>query len=87
MLYGALGAHGAGANRYNRATDMESKKTDQAVSGRPIAKRILTKMKLQWQRKVVEQLTAMKERGPFVGCFLRRFQEAMNAWSSRLQTP
>jgi hypothetical protein len=32
---------------------MEEKKTDPAVSGRPIAKRILAKMKLQWQRKVV----------------------------------
>jgi hypothetical protein len=32
---------------------MEKKKPDQAMSGRPIAKRILAKMKLQWQRKVV----------------------------------
>ena len=32
---------------------MEKKKRDQAVSGRPIAKRMLAKMKLQWQPKVV----------------------------------
>lgn len=32
---------------------MEKKKLDQVVSGRPIAKRILAKMKSQWQRKVV----------------------------------
>lgn len=32
---------------------MEKKKPDHAVSDRPIAKRMLAKMKLQWQRKVV----------------------------------
>ena len=32
---------------------MEKEKPDQTVSGRPIAKRIQAKMKLQWQRKVV----------------------------------
>jgi len=53
VLDGAIGAHGAGADDYNRATGMEKKKRDQAVSGRPIAKRMLAKMKLQWQRKVV----------------------------------
>ena len=53
MLDAAIGAYGAGQNHYNRATDMEKKKPDQAVSGRPIAKRMLAKMKLQWQRKVV----------------------------------
>src|SRR5215831_4427461 len=53
VLDGAIGAHGTGADDYNRATDMEKKKRDQAVSGRPIAKRMLAKMKLQWQRKVV----------------------------------
>jgi len=32
---------------------MDKTKPDQAMSGRPIAKRILAKMKLHWQRKVV----------------------------------
>jgi hypothetical protein len=37
----------------NRATDMDKTKPDQTLSGRPIAKRIVAKMKLHWQRKVV----------------------------------
>ena len=32
---------------------MDKTKPDDAVSGRPIAKRILAKMRLDWQRKVV----------------------------------
>src|SRR5271166_156739 len=32
---------------------MDKTKPDQAMTGRPIAKRILAKMKLHWQRKVV----------------------------------
>ncbi len=32
---------------------MDKTKPDRALSGRPIAKRIVAKMKLHWQRKVV----------------------------------
>ena len=32
---------------------MDKTKPDQALSGRPIAKRVLAKMKLHWQRKIV----------------------------------
>ena len=32
---------------------MDKTKPDQTVSGRPIAKKIVAKMKLHWQRKVV----------------------------------
>ena len=32
---------------------MDKTKPDQALSGRPIAKKIVAKMKLYWQRKVV----------------------------------
>ena len=32
---------------------MDKTKPDQALSGRPIAKKIVAKMKLNWQRKVV----------------------------------
>ena len=32
---------------------MDKTKPDQALSGRPIAKKIVAKMKLHWQRKVV----------------------------------
>jgi hypothetical protein len=53
VVRGAIGTRGAGANDCNRATDMEKKKPDGWVSSRPIAKRILAKMKLQSQRKVV----------------------------------
>ena len=38
---------------HNRATDMDKTKPGQALSGRPIAKKIVAKMKLHWQRKVV----------------------------------
>ena len=34
------------------ATDMDKTKLDEALSRRPIAKRIVAKMKLHWQRKV-----------------------------------
>src|SRR5579862_3145536 len=37
----------------NGATDMDKTKPDQTLSGRPIAKRVVAKMKLPWQRKVV----------------------------------
>ena len=32
---------------------MDKTKPDQALSGRPVAKKIVAKMKLHWQRKVV----------------------------------
>ena len=39
-------------NRH-RATDMDKMKPNESLSGRPIAKKIVAKMKLHWQRKIV----------------------------------
>ena len=44
---------GTGEGNNHRATDMDKTKPNEALSGRPIAKKIVAKMMLHWQRKVV----------------------------------